>query len=143
MLADHVGGQRIQKPALKAALPHAHITRFLVQHGWQDAVANHRAVERIQICRAGAFSIALDSPGKAHIVVHALVVAGHQKCPGKSHWIDGRAKGQTKLLAAGQRYHIGAIRNVERRNNPQHPLLLLFFKLLLGKLIFTLARFLC
>ena len=137
MLAHHVGHQGIEHPMRSGAVAEAEVARVLVKQRGENAVSKHRAVEGIQIGRARPLPIALDAPREAHIVVHALVVTGHQKGCRKGDWIDRRAKGQLDLLAGCQRDGVSTIRDIERGHHAQHPLLLLLLELLLG--LFVLA----
>ena len=64
VLADDVGGQRVEQPVGDGSVAQAEVARILVQDGGQNAVADHVAVKGIQIGRAGALAIALGAPAE-------------------------------------------------------------------------------
>ena len=116
------------------------VARILVQEGGQKAVADHRAVEGVEIGRAGALEVAFRTPAEAGAVVLRFRKTRDDECDPELIRIDGGTKCEPDLLARGHGRGIAAIGDVERRQDAADALLFLLFDLLGGLLVLALLR---
>src|ERR1700733_4342792 len=101
VLADIAGCNCVEKTVMKTAVAETKVARILVKHGRQNAVADHRAVERIEIGGTGAFEVSLRTPFESRFIAMRLVDSGDDECDPKGVRVDSRTKGQAYLLAGG------------------------------------------
>ncbi len=137
-LAHEVGGYRVEKPMTRGAVAQPEIARILAEERWQQAVADHSAVKRVEISRSGSLEVALWSPGEPGIVVQALVEASHQESRGKGEGVGCGMEGKVDLLAGSHGDGVVTVRDVKGRNNASDALVLLLLDLLGGFLLLRL-----
>ncbi len=72
VLANDASSERIKQAVTRRAIAKPEVARVLVQKRGQDSVAEHGAVEGIQVGRAGSLAVSLGAPAESRIVRRSL-----------------------------------------------------------------------
>ena len=108
--------------------------RILVENDGQECVADHVAVECIEIGGPGALEISRGPPAESLIVPLCLSQAGNNEGQGERVGVGYRVKCEADLLFWGQGDGVADVGRIEAGNNAEHALMLLLLDLLFGLL---------
>src|SRR5271166_3447807 len=119
----------IENPGSLAAGSFVEVARILLEKRWHHRATDKRSRKNIGVSRPVALCIALHTLSVRAPTVRRLVNSRQHPDPGKRDRVARRFPGKLKLLFGAERSGISVVADKEIRDEPEHPLLLLFLDL--------------